>query len=81
MGEERWKKEFMEGLAEGFAGVPMEFPEGIRPLGEFQTRLVQPFPDTDRKTGRPIEDVEIAHPGLAASPDADSEVIDAEIIE
>lgn len=30
------RENFLEGLAEGFAGVPMEFPEGIRPLGEFQ---------------------------------------------
>jgi hypothetical protein len=81
MGEERWKQEFMEGLAEGFAGVPMDFPEGIRPLGEFQTHVIQINPDTDRETGRPIEDISVDHPGLAASPNLDDEVIDAEIIE
>lgn len=36
---DRMKEEFLEGLKEGFAGKPMEFPEGIRPLGEFHREI------------------------------------------
>lgn len=67
MGAERWKQEFMEGLAEGFSGVPMEFPEGIRPLGEFHIE------------GDRLGEVEPGAPAI--SPCLDDEVIDAEVID
>lgn len=37
--EDRIREEFLEGLKEGFAGKPMEFPEGIRELGEFHREI------------------------------------------
>jgi hypothetical protein len=67
MGAERWRDEFMEGLKEGFAGVPMDFPEGIRPLGEFHVE------------GGTVEEIEPGAPMI--SPNLDDEVIDAEIID
>lgn len=45
MGADRWRDEFMAGLEEGFAGVPMEFPEGIRPLGEFHREIGEVDPE------------------------------------
>lgn len=66
MGAERWREEFMAGLEEGFAGVPMEFPEGIRPLGEFHREVGQ----IDVEPGAPL-----------VSPNMDDEVIDAEVID
>lgn len=68
MGEERWRQEFMAGLEEGFAGVPMEFPEGIRPLGEFHREYT------------PVGEGEEAV-GPLVTPDLDDQVIDAEIVE
>lgn len=61
------RQAFFEGLKEGFAGVPMEFPEGIRPLGEF------------RGEGQWVFEPDEATP--AVSPSLDDEVIDAEVID
>lgn len=69
--EDRMKDEFMAGLEEGFAGVPMEFPEGIRPLGEFHREIGVVEVEADQvEPGAPL-----------VSPDRDDEVIDAEVLD
>lgn len=66
----RMQTEFMAGLEEGFAGVPMEFPEGIRELGEFHIEggVIEPPAEPGQIGGHPIQDL-------------DDEIVDAEIIE